>query len=226
MINRHPSLEHLLSFAEGSLSSGESLIVSAHCDMCSHCRSKVEQFTKELAHESFAESSTLPTHDSYSSMFEAIVQQPVADQIKASGTNQITTDSHIELDGRKFKLPRTLQRYASATGNWSRLVGKLWQAPVDIGGMGKAHFIFMEKGGSVPEHTHKGNELTLVINGEFSDGISSYKDGDFIAMDNAHTHAPVSHDEDGCLVFSIVDEPLHFTSGVARLLNPFSHLFF
>jgi putative transcriptional regulator len=28
------------------------------------------------------------------------------------------------------------------------------------------------------------------------------------------------------LVFTIVDQPLHFTAGIARLLNPFSHLFF
>ncbi|MEC7469201.1 MAG: anti-sigma factor, partial [Pseudomonadota bacterium] len=38
--------------------------------------------------------------------------------------------------------------------------------------------------------------------------------------------APRSDAPEGCLVFSVVDQPLHFTSGLARLLNPFSHLFF
>ncbi|MFT6898372.1 MAG: putative transcriptional regulator, partial [Paraglaciecola sp.] len=111
-------------------------------------------------------------------------------------------------------------------GNWSRLAGKLWHAPVDIGGMGQASFIYMEKGGRVPEHTHRGNEFTLVIDGTFSDGLADYGVGDFTRMDSHNKHVPYSDADDGCLVFTILDKPLHFTSGIARLLNPFSHLFF
>ncbi|HAX27481.1 MAG TPA: anti-sigma factor, partial [Alteromonas macleodii] len=44
----------------------------------------------------------------------------------------------IELDGRVFTVPRTLHRYIDKTGNWSSLVGKLWQAPVDLGNQGVA----------------------------------------------------------------------------------------
>ena len=131
----------------------------------------------------------------------------------------------IELDGKFFDVPKPLQ-HVKHTGNWSKLLGKVWQAPVEIGGDYVANFIYMEKGGQVPEHTHKGNELTLVVNGEFSDGINDYDSGDFLMMDNEHVHAPMSEAKEGCLVFSIVDQPLQFTSGLARLLNPFSHLFF
>ena len=102
----------------------------------------------------------------------------------------------------------------------------MWQAPVDLGNQGVANFIFMGSGGSVPEHTHRGTEYTLVIDGEFSDGLSRYDTGDFIFMDGEKTHTPKAEGKEGCLVFSIVDQPLHFTSGLARLLNPFSHLFF
>ena len=82
------------------------------------------------------------------------------------------------------------------------------------------------KGGSVPEHTHRGTEMTLVVNGHFSDGLSDYKSGDFTVMDGNHVHTPTTSSDEGCLVFSVVDKPLHFTSGWARLINPFSHLFF
>lgn len=221
MIKQHPSQEQLLAFAEGSLNSAEALVVSAHCDMCARCQKEVAQFTDDIASQSLAEESTLVEAVSFSSMFDAITQQPASQQISAQ-----VPDKTIELDGRKFTLPRTLRRYANHTGNWSKLVGKLWQAPVNIEGVGKANFIYMEKGGTVPEHTHKGNELTIVINGHFSDGMGHYQSGDFIAMNGTHTHAPYSNDDEGCLVFTIVDEPLHFTSGVARLLNPFSQLFF
>ncbi|GEA05799.1 transcriptional regulator [Alteromonas sp. KUL42] len=141
-------------------------------------------------------------------------------------SNGVERTTSIELDGRVFTLPKTLHRYIEKTGNWSGLVGKLWQAPVDLGNQGVANFIFMGSGGSVPEHTHRGTEYTLVIDGEFSDGLSHYDTGDFIYMDGEKTHTPKAEGNEGCLVFSIVDQPLHFTSGLARLLNPFSHLFF
>ncbi len=149
------------------------------------------------------------------------------DRINGVGvSNRSERTTSIELDGRVFALPKTLHRYIEKTGNWSGLVGKLWQAPVDLGNQGVANFIFMGSGGSVPEHTHRGTEYTLVIDGEFSDGLSHYDTGDFIYMDGEKTHTPKAEGNEGCLVFSIVDQPLHFTSGLARLLNPFSHLFF
>lgn len=219
MINFHPTHQQLKQFAEGTLSPAEALVVSAHCDMCNECMSIVRAESDALAAAALADTAHDPKLDA---MLANIMTQPSAEkpQIK------VPVVDHIELDGRVFKVPRTLRRYIKQTGNWSSLVGKLWQAPVDMGEIGVANFIYMEKGGRVPEHTHKGNEFTLVINGEFSDGIADYDSGDFISLDGEHTHAPMSEAEEGCLVFSIVDKPLYFTSGIARLLNPFSHLFF
>ena len=223
MIKFHPSPEQLTQFAEGTLSSVESIMVSAHCDMCERCQKMVIAETERLA-EDVLDSQKAEHHYEFDSMMARITQLPAAESITVSSAPK--REHVIELDGKKFPLPRTLQRLADKTGNWSSLVGRLWQAPVDLGNQGVANFIYMEKGGSVPEHTHRGTEFTLVINGEFSDGINAYDSGDFIYMDGEKTHAPRSDAPEGCLVFSIVDQPLHFTSGLARLLNPFSHLFF
>ncbi|GGW85675.1 ChrR family anti-sigma-E factor [Alteromonas halophila] len=224
MIKFHPSPEQLTAFAEGTLSPVESLMVSAHCDMCSRCETRVADEVERAALEFDEPATSSHTEDQiYKSMFASITQVP-ADE--ATYLSPKAAPSAIELDGRKFELPRTLRRYASSMGNWSGLVGRLWQAPVDLGEAGVAHFIYMGRGGSVPEHTHRGCEYTLVLSGEFCDGLNTYDSGDFIYMNGEHTHAPHSDDTEGCLVFSIVDQPLHFTSGIARLLNPFSHLFF
>ncbi len=219
MINLHPTPYQLEAFAQGILPPSEALIVSAHCDMCSQCQQVVANHNELLAKNALSETSELGAE--FDDMLANIIHLPQAKP-------QITRERKrsIELDGKSFELPRALQRYADKTGSWSKLVGKLWQAPVDLGDMGVANFIYMEKGGSVPEHTHRGTEHTLVINGEFSDGINDYDTGDLIFMDGQHVHAPHSHADEGCLVFTIVDQPLHFTSGLARLLNPFSHLFF
>lgn len=235
MIRFHPSTEQLALFVEGQLSSSLSLMVSAHCDMCLQCQRIVELETESLArsilgekksHESVIDASH---NDVMDSLIAHITQMPSVSEADIGIQVQsppVPKGNTIDLDGRKFSLPRTLQRYVEKTGNWSSLVGKLWQAPVDLGSQNAANFIYMGSGGSVPEHTHRGTEFTLVIDGQFSDGLNNYDVGDFIFMDGSHTHSPRSNAEEGCLVFSILDQPLHFTSGLSRLLNPFSHLFF
>jgi|TARA_Y100000296_G_C5158310_1_gene250413 putative transcriptional regulator len=245
MIRFHPSAHQLKEFVEGTQSPAISLMVSAHCDMCEKCQRFVEIETESLAAQmvSTANDSAVDAGDvafQFGDMLSQITQLPSTNNNRSESNQPLeyrelarNIDEHehvgcmtIELDGRTFTLPRTLHRYIDKTGNWSSLVGKLWQAPVDLGNQGVANFIFMGSGGSVPEHTHRGTEYTLVIDGEFSDGLSRYDTGDFIFMDGEKTHTPKAEGKEGCLVFSIVDQPLHFTSGLARLLNPFSHLFF
>lgn len=246
MIKFHPSARQLSDFVEGTLSPAISLMVSAHCDMCEKCQRRVEIETESLAAEMVSSVSakmdnTIDTSFQFGDMLSQITALPSGKQSDLGSYCEVEYQepfnkdnsrrlqagvSTIELDGRTFTLPRTLHRYIDKTGNWSSLVGKLWQAPVDLGNQGVANFIFMGSGGSVPEHTHRGNEYTLVIDGEFSDGLGRYDTGDFIFMDGEKTHTPRAEGKEGCLVFSIVDQPLHFTSGLARLLNPFSHLFF
>lgn len=218
MISLHPTQQQLVDFVEGNLAPAMSLVVAAHADMCVQCQRKMQLMQDRIAELAFEKADD---KIEFGAMLANITQLPAADKI-----DFIPKKQKIELDGRQFNLPRPLQRYVDKTGSWSHLLGNLWQAPVDLGPAGKANFIYMEKGGKVPEHTHRGNELTLVIDGEFSDGLAMYDTGDFIVMDQSNTHAPHSEASEGCLVFSIVDAPLHFTSGIARLLNPFSHLFF
>ncbi|MFT4938403.1 MAG: putative transcriptional regulator [Paraglaciecola sp.] len=218
MISFHPTSQQLEQFSAGNCEPAMALMISAHIDMCDTCRTFSQGLTKCFGIEALSED--IPLDSAYKEMLAKITALPVATEVTAP------TSPTLELDGRHFPLPRALHRFASKTGNWSRLVDKLWQAPVELGELGKGTFIYMEKGGRVPEHTHRGTELTLVIDGQYSDGLEDYDCGDFTLMDGTNKHLPHSEADEGCLVFTIVDKPLHFTSGLARLLNPFSHLFF
>lgn len=221
MIKYHPSQRQLEEYVAGNCSPAWALVVSAHVDMCPYCQEEVANITAQLSSEEMVKESFEEMDLTLSTMMNDIMDTDPADSPSIENEAKF-----LELDGRRFEIPRALSRFVDKTDSWSKLVGKLWQAPVDLGDIGKGHFIYMEKGGGVPEHTHKGNELTLVINGEFEDGQRCYDSGDFILMKDTDTHTPVSTSDEGCLVFSFIEQPLHFTSGLARLLNPFSHLFF
>ena len=222
MISFHPKFTDLQIFSAGNCEPAIAIMISAHVDMCPQCQHDCIDIQAEMAGEIFTKTPTFaPLDNQYLKMMSNITDLPISDI-----TAPVAKNTSIELDGKFFELPRALRRHVKNTGNWSRLVGKLWQAPVDLGDIGKANFIYMEKGGRVPEHTHKGTEMTLVIDGQYGDGIAEYDCGDFTVMNGKHNHLPHSEADDGCLVFTIVDQPLHFTAGIARLLNPFSHLFF
>ncbi|MGO4891361.1 ChrR family anti-sigma-E factor [Flavobacterium sp. W21_SRS_FM6] len=227
MIKHHPTSQQLNAFVSGVCEPTLALMISAHTDLCAECQAKCLKLQHVETIDAF--SSPVARTPELDKMFSRITQLPQQQKtLTADSPFEGSGLSHfdIELEGKRFVLPRTLKRYAKHTGNWSRLVGKLWQAPVDLGCMGKANFIYMEKGGKVPEHTHKGSEMTLVIDGQYGDGVANYDCGDFTLLDGTHNHLPHSEADEGCLVFTIVDKPLYFTSGIARLLNPFSHLFF
>jgi putative transcriptional regulator len=221
MIKFHPTNRQLTIFSEGLSVPSEAIMISAHCDMCSQCFSKVMLYTETHSETLFEGTPQTYDADIFGSMMADITCAQVDRGIASESQIRI-----LELDGRKFALPRSLNRLSESMGNWSHMVGKLWQAPVNIGGDTVANFIFMEKGGGVPEHTHRGSEMTLVVNGAFNDGLSDYNSGDFTVMNGKNIHTPSTTAEEGCLVFSVIDAPLHFTSGWARLINPFSHLFF
>ena len=76
----------------------------------------------------------------------------------------------------------------------------------------------IEPGGSVPEHTHKGFELTVLLDGSFHDEQGEYVKGDFIMLDRSHQHHPIS--DNGCLCYTVANDALHFTQGINKLLNP------
>jgi putative transcriptional regulator len=222
MISFHPKSTDLRAFSAGNCEPAMALMISAHVDMCPECQQECIEFQADFANKLFnPQANTLPLDRQFYAMMSKITDLP-----ETKFTTPEVINSSIELDGKFFELPRALRRHVKNTGNWSRLVGKLWQAPVDLGDIGKANFMYMEKGGRVPEHTHKGTEITLVVDGQYGDGIAQYDCGDFTIMNNKHNHLPHSEADDGCLVFTIIDQPLHFTAGIARLLNPFSHLFF
>ena len=81
--------------------------------------------------------------------------------------------------------------------------------------------LHIEAGGYIPEHTHKGYELTLLLGGTIEDGDTRYQAGDFIWRDASHAHSP--HTPDGCLCYTVQDAPVQFTKGLSRLLNGISH---
>jgi putative transcriptional regulator len=145
--------------------------------------------------------------------------EPLSEQVRELPRSQ---SGELEVAGQAYRLPRVLARYRSP--RW-RHIGAIRQQSLPLDEMGaRASLLHIEAGGRIPEHTHQGYELTLLLAGNIQDGDTLYKAGDFIWRDASHSHSP--HTPDGCLCYTVQDAPVQFTKGLSRLLNGISqHLY-
>lgn len=110
---------------------------------------------------------------------------------------------------------------AEARRGWSYSGPGIKRLDLGIPGGAKAEIIRLEAGRAVPWHTHKGQELTLCIHGEYSDGEAAYGPGDFSAFDGSVRHQPRAHDQGTAYALAVTDAGLRFEGVLGALQKLF-----
>lgn len=85
----------------------------------------------------------------------------------------------------------------------------------------RARLVRCAPGFRMPHHEHRGAEITLVLDGAFTDGSKKCRRGDLVIEDSDRGHAPVADADSGCLCLTVSESPIRFTGILTRLLNPF-----
>lgn len=223
MINYHPSLAVLKEFVAGTLPASVSIVVSSHVEMCQTCQAQIQQLTDAAATEAFEHQEAfdfLSDSDDNSAsidMLNAIMSQPVDNVIPRP-----KTITEIEISGARITLPKAMK--SIGLKEWQG-IGKISRARLDLEDSAmRTSLLHIDKGGSVPQHSHKGFELTLLLDGSFEDEFGRYQKGDFIWLDETHSHTPTT--TEGCVCLTVSSDALHFTQGVSQLLNPLGKLIY
>ena len=214
----HPSTELLNQFVQGELVTGRSVVVSAHMELCESCSAKAKEL-QALAVSSWVDlGSALQSDQS----IEADCSNTAAGIVKSPQIKSEQIEALVEVDigilNHSIKLPKVLAKAASQGLRWKKVAGGISEAQLFLDNETMCEFIYMAPGCQVPVHTHQGSESTLVLDGSFEDELGEYKTADFIIRDAQHNHQPRS--EEGCLCFAVLDSPLRFTDGFAKLMNP------
>ena len=227
MIKHHPKFELIQSFVDGDLPASLSAAIAIHADMCPQCQQQIAQLTDQVAEVSFEEAflDRFIVDDQHS--IESVdelnadavdIEDMIAQITLTDDVDKVEPiiEKTIHFNNKAYTLPTALNNMPFGK---TTHIGKLSRARIQLN-ENEIHtsLLEIEPGGGVPEHTHKGFELTLLLDGSFNDERGEYVKGDFIMLDGTHTHNPISIE--GCLCYTVANDSLHFTQGFNKLLNP------
>ncbi|MDP1932828.1 MAG: ChrR family anti-sigma-E factor [Gammaproteobacteria bacterium] len=235
MISYHPDSRFLTDFAAANLPLSEAVCVSAHLEFCGKCRAHVQQLADIGGHML----SRLQPQEVEKTSFERLMsrigsgdgaQQAVADAILptpsvAASEPVVAVEESSRASAAGVFLPRALRRL-SAGGlhnlSWVQLGNALRVAPVRISGDVRETAIYdIKAGGRMPEHEHRGEEITVLLKGSFSDAEGSYNRGDFVVRNAGEAHQPMATQDTDCICLVSLEKPVRPRAWFYRLLEPY-----
>ncbi|EHS52664.1 anti-ECFsigma factor, ChrR [Rhizobium sp. PDO1-076] len=217
-VQHHISDELLLAYATGELAEGWSLAVATHLALCPSCRNRLsfmEHAGGEMLELATQETTAETPAGSWDDMKAKI---SASEPLKKPEVKTAPTQTHPPV------LPEPLRSYLGADVGqlkWKALGRGAYHIPIKTAdGQTQVRLLKIPAGKPVPEHSHGGRELTLVLKGAFTDGASVFKRGDLEEADESLTHQPVATPEEDCICLAVTDAPLKFQSRLLRILQP------
>ncbi|GAA0837115.1 ChrR family anti-sigma-E factor [Marinomonas arenicola] len=222
MLNYHPTIEMLTDYAAGSLPLTYSLAVSTHLEQCQECQQhvrKLELLGANLFTKKAPDQQTTDTlKQTFFDKLNAEVEANTAAQTMAS---TLEDTEKAPLDG--YCIPRSLRQFVSRNYDelsWMRLSPAVKIATLCEEDGVQVALTRIKAGAHIPTHTHAGEEITLVLEGAFSDEKGIYSCGDFVSRNAKHKHKPRVTKDAECICLTVLDAPIEFTGWLTRFLNP------
>lgn len=204
----------LFDYASGTLDDALSLIVATHLSLSESSRSIVQQCEDIGGHMLAFEcpSETISPH-----CLQSILTKLDDDRSepKLSFKNHPLYVDHILLPE---PLGQALQDKPTA---WHYFMQGMDYMDVMKCKTSKAQLLRIAPAVKIPDHSHRGLEVTLILDGAFHDETGEYHVGDLIVEDETTTHAPVSCPRQGCVCLTVTTAPIKLTGWMGTLINPF-----
>lgn len=209
-ITHHLNDPILIGYSAGALSEAFSLMVAAHVSLCDECRARLEAFD---------------------AIGGAVLEEAADEEMSVSADSLDATLALIERGApeavrpaRGGVLPRPLQDYVGGdleAIRWRPVGMGVKQAILKTGGAATARLLFIPAGAAMPDHGHRGTELTMVLKGAFVDAGGRFARGDVETADEDTEHRPVADIGEDCICLAVTDAPLRFAGLIPRIAQPF-----
>jgi len=214
-VRLHPDANLLVEYSSGSLSPALAVSVSTHLHYCTRCQAQVSTLNEiggEFLNGVVPEQISGDCLSSVMSRLEALDNDD-REEIKMTLATELPVSS----------LPPLVSKLMPVGGaKWRRLSPSVKVARLPVGERRFELALHQIKaGGKTPTHDHSGQEITVVLQGSFSDDEGVYHEGDFIIREPGYVHAPVATANCSCVCLSVLEAPIQMVGTFKRILNPF-----
>ena len=206
--DHHPIEELLLDHAEGALQEAQALLVATHLALCPRCRgdlAALEAIGAGLMEAGEAEPFDAALLERTLARLEG--QEP-APAPAAKGLTWPPRPLRDYLPGRLDALP------------WRMRLPGIHGVPLEGVAGGKVEMLRIQPGRAVPNHTHRGVEMTLVLEGGYTDELGHFGRGDVCVADESITHRPHADSGPDCICLTVTDGVLRFSGPFGWIVNP------
>ena len=204
-IVHHITDDLLDAYVTGNLPNAFAVVVAAHLSLCDSCRARAE------AAEMLG-----------GALLDYILPAPLGggarDRMVAALDHAVPPPPPIAGSGA-FPAP-VMQALGGRPPKWRMLGGGIRQQILSADNSGSLRLLYIPPGRAVPEHGHGGLELTLVLQGSFSDIGGSFGVGDVETAHDDVDHQPIAGPGVPCICLAATDAPLRFHAMIPRLLQP------
>lgn len=208
-IKHHLTDALLMAYSAGSLPEAFSLTVATHISMCDECRSRATAFDT-------VGGALLERSDSVAMKLDSLSATMAL--IRTAGPKREPAPR------RGGILPAPLQDYIGGdldAVRWRPVGMGVKQAILPTSKEATARLLLIPAGTAVPDHGHRGTELTLVLQGAFVDELDRFGPGDIEIVNEDLNHTPVADIGADCICLAATDAPLRFRALMPRLAQPF-----
>ena len=204
-ITHHIPDAMIAAYASGNLPYQFAMVVASHISLCAECRAALG--AHQAAGGAVLEStSSVALSENLKSNLMALLDEP--------------TIPEPVYDAKGIYPGPIMQALKGKPLRWKSLGMGVKQSLLSESESGSTRLLYIPAGQAVPDHTHNGLELTLVLQGSFSDETGRFGVGDVEIGDQDLEHTPVADAGDACICLAATDAPLQFKAFLPRLLQP------
>jgi len=206
-IKHHLDDATLMAYATGNLPEAFNLIVATHVSLCDACRAGVESYDA-VGGSLLDDNAAAMSDGSLAKALQQLESVPTAPQLrKKAGV-----------------LPGPVQDYVGGdldSIKWRPVGMGVKQAVLATSDRATARLLFIPAGTAMPDHGHRGTELTMVLQGAFQDADEYFARGDVETADADVQHIPVADIHEDCICLAVTDAPLRFEGWLPRIVQKF-----
>ncbi len=208
-IKHHLTDAILMAYATGSLTEAFSLVVATHVSLCDDCRAQLAELDALGGEVMMTAGSVDLDEDAFAATLALIAQDQKSTALRPRKTGIFPTPLQSYLGGDLDAV------------KWRRVGGGVKQMILNTDGVGSVRLLYIPAGMSVPDHGHRGLEMTLVLQGAFRDETDRFAVGDVEVANEDLNHTPIAEDGPDCICLAATDAPLRFNTLLPRLAQPF-----